>query len=93
MVLRAGLLDERKRGNLPACQAGHPKRYSRSVHQFIISPIEEHSKKPDITREKIIELAGDLPRAELFARQKIPGWDVWGNEVDSDFSLSARETR
>ena len=51
------------------------------------------SKKPDITREKIIELAGDLPRAELFARQKIPGWDVWGNEVDSDFSLSARETR
>ena len=53
----------------------------------------EHSKKPDITREKIIALAGDLPRAELFARQKIPGWDVWGNEVDSDFSLSVPETR
>lgn len=84
------------RGNAEICllaKRGHPKRYSRSVHQFIISPIEEHSKKPDITREKIIELAGDLPRAELFARQKIPGWDVWGNEVDSDFSLSARETR
>ena len=72
---------------------GHPKRYSKSVHQFIISPVEEHSKKPDITREKIIALAGDLPRAELFARQKIPGWDVWGNEVDSDFSLSVPETR
>ncbi len=54
----------------------------------------EHSKKPDITREKIIApFAGDLPRAELFARQKIPGWDVWGNEVDSDFSLSVPETR
>lgn len=62
-------------------------------HQFIISPVEEHSKKPDITREKIIALAGDLPRAELFARQKTPGWDVWGNELDSDFSLSVPETR
>ena len=72
---------------------GHPKRYSKSVHQFIISPVEEHSKKPDITREKIIALAGDLPRAELFARQKTPGWDVWGNELDSDFSLSVPETR
>ena len=67
---------------------GHPKRYSKSVHQFIISPVEEHSKKPDITREKIIELAGDLPRAELFARQKIPGWDAWGNEVECDLTLN-----
>ena len=55
--------------------------------------VEEHSKKPDITREKIVELAGDLPRAELFARQKTPGWDAWGNEVDSDFFLSVPETR
>ena len=75
------------RGNAEICllaKRGHPKRYSKSVHQFIISPVEEHSKKPDITREKIIALAGDLPRAELFARQKTPGWDVWGNELDSD---------
>ena len=84
------------RGNAEICllaKRGHPKRYSKSVHQFIISPVEEHSKKPDITREKIIELAGDLPRAELFARQKTPGWDAWGNELDSDFSLSVPETR
>ena len=72
---------------------GHIPAASKSVHQFIISPIEEHSKKPDITREKIIELAGDLPRVELFARQKTPGWEVWGNEVDSDVSLSVSETR
>jgi N6-adenosine-specific RNA methylase IME4 len=32
-------------------------------------------------RDKIVELFGDLPRIELFARQKIEGWDVWGNEV------------
>lgn len=60
---------------------GHPKRISASVHSIICSPIEQHSKKPDITRQKIIELCGDLPRIELFARQKTPGWDVWGDEV------------
>ncbi|NAL20034.1 DNA methyltransferase, partial [Escherichia coli] len=40
------------RGNAEICllaKRGHPKRYSKSVHQFIISPVEEHSKKPDIT--------------------------------------------
>ena len=37
--------------------------------------------------EKIIELFGDVPRVELFARQKTAGWDVWGNEVKSDVKL------
>ena len=60
---------------------GSPKRMSKRVHQVIISPIEEHSKKPDETRDRIVELMGDVPRIELFARQKTPGWDVWGNEA------------
>lgn len=60
---------------------GKPKRISASVHQIIMSRIEEHSKKPSVTRDKIIELIGDLPRIELFARQQTDGWDWWGNEV------------
>ena len=79
------------RGNVEICllaKRGNPKRHSASVHQFIISPIGQHSKKPDVTRDKIVELAGDLPRVELFARQKIPGWDVWGNEVECDLTLN-----
>lgn len=60
---------------------GKPKRKSKKVHQFIISPIREHSRKPDEARDKIIELMGDVPRIELFARQIVPGWDSWGNEV------------
>lgn len=60
---------------------GHPKRVSASVHSVIESPIEGHSKKPDCTRERIVELLGDLPRIELFARQRVDGWDAWGNEV------------
>ena len=68
---------------------GHPKRQSAGIHQFVISHIEQHSKKPDIVRDKIVQLVGDLPRVELFARQKTPGWDVWGNEVDCTISLPA----
>lgn len=60
---------------------GSPKRQSAGVHQIVMTPIEGHSKKPDIVRDKIISLAGDVPRIELFARQTTPGWDVWGNEV------------
>lgn len=63
---------------------GRMKPISNKVSSVIITPREEHSKKPDIVREKIVELFGDLPRIELFARQKTPGWDVWGNEVESD---------
>jgi N6-adenosine-specific RNA methylase IME4 len=47
----------------------------------IISHIEEHSKKPDEARKRIVELFGDLPRIELFARQASDGWDCCGNEI------------
>jgi len=60
---------------------GKPQRESASVHSVIDERIQEHSKKPDIVRNKIVELCGDLPRIELFARQKHEGWDNWGNEV------------
>lgn len=66
---------------------GHPKRISPRVHQIIISHVEQHSKKPDEARDRIISLMGDLPRIELFARQATKGWDVWGNEVNSDIAL------
>ena len=66
---------------------GHPMRKSARVSQIIDTPIEGHSKKPDIVRDKIIELMGDLPRIELFARNKTKGWDSWGNEVKSDIEL------
>lgn len=85
------------RGNAEVCllaTKGHPKRQAANIHQFIISPIEAHSKKPDETREKIVALMGDLPRVELFARQTPPGWDVWGNEVEStvpDFGTNCPE--
>ncbi len=78
------------RSNAEICllaKRGTPKRKSNRVHQLIFSPMEGHSKKPEIVRDKIVELVGDLKRIELFARNKTEGWDVWGNEVDSDISL------
>lgn len=55
-------------------------RKSASVQQIIKSTIGEHSKKPNEVRTRILELCGDLPRIELFARTKVHGWDVWGND-------------
>ena len=57
------------------------KRKSHSVSSVVLSHIEEHSKKPHEVRERIVELFGDIPRIELFARQHASGWDCWGNEV------------
>lgn len=78
------------RGNAEICLLGvkgKPKRQSARVHQFIIAPVEQHSKKPDETRKKILELMGDLPRVELFARDTPAGWDVWGDEVECSHGL------
>lgn len=66
---------------------GSPKRVSKSVRQLIVSPVEEHSKKPDETRDRIVQLFGDVPRIELFARQKADAWDSWGNEIEPDIIL------
>ena len=60
---------------------GKPKRLSKSVRQLIVSKLQQHSKKPDEIRNRIVELCGDIPRIELFARQRVEGWDCWGNEV------------
>ncbi len=49
--------------------------------------IEEHSRKPGEVHERIRRLMGDVPKIELFARRKAEGFDVWGNEVDSDIEF------
>ena len=60
---------------------GRPRRVDASVHQIIDTPIEGHSKKPDEARRRIVQLCGDLPRIELFARERVAGWEAWGNEI------------
>lgn len=61
---------------------GKPSRVSKSVHQVCDARVMRHSRKPDEIRDKIVELCGDLPRVELFARERCDGWDAIGNEID-----------
>lgn len=86
------------RGNTEPCflaVRGKPHRVSAGVRQLIttleedliVAPVGRHSAKPSETRDRIVTLMGDLPRIELFARTRTPGWDVWGNEVESDVTL------
>jgi N6-adenosine-specific RNA methylase IME4 len=48
----------------------------------ISAPRREHSRKPDEAYALIEAMYPALPKLELFARQRRPGWDVWGNETD-----------
>jgi len=71
------------RANAEVCliaRKGTPKVIDNSVKQIIESIPKNHSQKPNIIRNKIVQLCGDLPRIELFARTKVHGWDVWGND-------------
>lgn len=47
-----------------------------------------HSAKPVELHEAIEKMYPEGRKLEMFARQARPGWDVWGNEVQSDVSLA-----
>ncbi len=73
-------------GNVELCLLGvkgkHNKwRQDNSIKQLVQAERTKHSKKPDEVRNRIVQLLGDRPRIELFAREKTEGWEVWGNEV------------
>ena len=61
-------------------KSGKPKRLSKSVAELIVSPIREHSRKPDEVYDRI-EAFAPGPYLEMFARQQRPGWDAWGNDT------------
>lgn len=72
------------RANCESCliaTRGKPKRVSASVRQFVEAPIQEHSAKPREVRDRLVQLLGDVPRIELFARTVSPGWDAIGDGV------------
>lgn len=67
---------------------GKPIKVSdRSIRAYIVAPRREHSRKPDEQYEKIEKLYPDAPKLELFATQIQPGWDAWGDEVESTVEI------
>lgn len=62
------------RGRMPVVDKG--------VRQVITTTIGRHSSKPGEVRDRIVRLFGDVPRIELFARERVEGWETIGNEID-----------
>ncbi len=60
---------------------GSARRIAKDVHEIIMAPRREHSRKPDETFARIERYCAG-PRLELFAREARPGWTAWGNQVD-----------
>jgi len=67
---------------------GKIKAFRMQEPNFIQTKVLSHSEKPEQFRELIERATINFPnKLELFARKKTNGWDVWGNEVESDIEL------
>jgi site-specific DNA-methyltransferase (adenine-specific) len=77
------------------------KRRSNKVEQVLISKVGQHSQKPPEIRERIVQLYGDLPRVELFARsregffpdEEYKGWDVFGAEANHSIVIKRKQDK
>jgi N6-adenosine-specific RNA methylase IME4 len=58
---------------------GKPSRLDKGVHELIVAPVREHSRKPDETYARIERFCAG-PYLELYARQQYPGWICVGDE-------------
>jgi len=81
--------------NAEVCLIGKKGKISRKktgIKQIILHPKMKHSEKPEETRNRIVELMGDLPRIELFAREKVSGWDAVCKDIDGqDIRIALEE--
>lgn len=66
---------------------GHAPVRFRAQPTWLFAPLQDHSHKPE-EQYAVIERISDGPYLELFARRRQPGWHAWGNEIDSDISIS-----
>lgn len=74
------------------CHKGRVDHQTRIDTTWWLCKRRKHSEKPSEMLD-IFEAVGKSPYLELFARQRREGWDVWGNEVDSDIELKVREAK
>jgi N6-adenosine-specific RNA methylase IME4 len=58
---------------------GKPSRKAKNVRRLVVEPRREHSRKPDVVRDRIEALVNG-PYLELFARETKRGWDCWGDQ-------------
>ena len=71
---------------------GTPKRVNKTIRQLVQEKRAGHSVKPKEVHRRIVELCGDVPRIELFARDTVDGWECLGNGIDGkDIKDSLKE--
>ena len=56
------------------------------------APVGAHSEKPDVVYELIETYFPNLPKIELNARKRRPGFDVWGAEAPLDLDAADEAT-
>lgn len=61
------------------------------MDQLVLESRLAHSQKPERFRELILELIGDRPRIELFARGVVDGWDAWGKEATGSPTVASND--
>lgn len=59
---------------------GNARRIDKSIREIVLSPLREHSRKPEVQYNRI-ERYCDGPRLEMFARNVRLGWHQWGNDT------------
>lgn len=105
--LHARIIWDKENGVAPAFTIRYSHEYLLWFYKSPMMPIDKtmrgkyttvlreratkHSKKPLCAYKMIEELYPNTNKIELFARNKRVGWDVWGNEVESDIDLLTRE--
>lgn len=63
-----------KRGRIPA------PRGARNMRQMVRQLRGDHSAKPAEVRDRISAMFPGQRKIELFARERVEGWDGWGKE-------------
>jgi N6-adenosine-specific RNA methylase IME4 len=62
---------------------GRPlKLHDESIVNTVLSPVGEHSAKPEAVQDRIESMYPNSSKLELFGRRQRPGWLVWGNETE-----------
>jgi N6-adenosine-specific RNA methylase IME4 len=60
---------------------GNCRRRRKDIRELILAPRREHSRKPNEFYDRVEQYC-EGPFVDLFARERRPGWDVWGLECD-----------
>ena len=78
---------------------GEVKCFHSQKPNVIQSKVQKHSEKPRQFRALVEEVTKGIgPKIELFARERIEGWDSWGNQLPTTMQVClaldhAQETR